>query len=241
LAKERIGDTRPNIPLGRRFWPATDEERHAVNSLFSDTSIARIATMIESCPDDVEVSVVDVAYWMKGCSSLGLLRYGVLLGVPKEKSKSSSYCLIDIKEAVASAAPATEGAKMPADYAERVVEGARHISPFLGERMRAATLMDRPVFLRELLPQDLKIEFAELTSEEVLLSAEYLAAVVGYAHARQMNSPTRTSWQKELARHRSKDLDTPSWLWQNVLGLLVDHERTYLEHCRRYALAEATA
>lgn len=47
---------------------------------------------------------------------------------------------------------------MPRDNAERVVQGARHLSPHLGERMRSATLQDRPVVLRELLPQDLKLE-----------------------------------------------------------------------------------
>jgi uncharacterized protein (DUF2252 family) len=38
-----------------------------------------------------------------------------------------------------------------------------------------------------------------------------------------------------------KNLDAPSWLWTNVVGLLVAHEETYLEHCRRYALADRLA
>lgn len=38
---------------------------------------------------------------------------------------------------------------------ERVVEGAWHLSPSLGERMVAAELGGKPVFVRELLPQDL--------------------------------------------------------------------------------------
>jgi len=53
-----------------------------------------------------------------------------------------------------------------------------------------------------------------------------------------MDSSTRSSWQAELTCHRAKDLDAPSWLWSNVVGLLVDHEGTYLEHCRRYALTD---
>jgi uncharacterized protein (DUF2252 family) len=69
-------------------------------------------------------------------------------------------------------------------------------------------------------------------------AAAYLATVVGFAHARQMDSSTRISWQRELSRHRTKDLDAPLWLWTAVVELLVDHERSYLEHCRRYALAE---
>jgi uncharacterized protein (DUF2252 family) len=47
-----------------------------------------------------EVEVVDVAYWVKGCSSLGRLRFAVLLGIGKKKKSSGGFCLIDIKEAV---------------------------------------------------------------------------------------------------------------------------------------------
>jgi uncharacterized protein (DUF2252 family) len=99
-------------------------------------------------------------------------------------------------------------------------------------------LLDRPVFIRELLPQDLKLELTQLTADEGLKAAKYLATVVGFAHSRQMDSSTRSAWQDELARHRAKDLDAPTWLWSNVVGLLVDHEGTYLEHCRRYAMAD---
>jgi len=236
LAKERIKNTRPTIPLGKSFWPIQESERLAIESMFAADDIARVVTMVESRDDDANVEVIDAAYWMKGCSSLGRLRYGVLAGVSDEGSKSSEYCLMDVKEAIESAAPVSGGVEMPRDPAERVVEGARHISPFLGARLRAATLLDKPVFIRELLPQDLKLEFGQLTSSQALKAAAYLATVVGFAHARQMDSSTRASWQRELAGCRSSDLDAPSWLWTNVVGLLVDHERAYLEHCRRYAL-----
>jgi Uncharacterized protein conserved in bacteria (DUF2252) len=48
----------------------------------------------------------------------------------------------------------------------RVLAGAWHLSPALGDRMLAATLQDRSVFLRELLPQDLKFEIEHLTLDE---------------------------------------------------------------------------
>jgi uncharacterized protein (DUF2252 family) len=194
--------------------------------------------MIRSRDDEAKVDVIDSAYWMKGCSSLGLLRYAVLLSVTDKGSDSAELCLMDVKEAVASAAPTSSGADVPQDHARRVVEGALHVSPFLGERMRATSILDRPVFIRELMPQDLKLELAHLTVDEALKAAAFLAAVVGYAHARQIDSETRNSWRKELAGHRTKNLDAPSWLWTNVVGLLVAHEETYLEHCRRYALAD---
>jgi uncharacterized protein (DUF2252 family) len=237
LAKERLEDTRPKILLARRFWPISEEERDALASVFAVSSISRLATMVRSRDDDAKVDVIDSAYWMKGCSSLGLLRYAVLLSITDRGSDSAELSLIDVKEAVASAAPTAAGAQVPQDAGRRVVEGALHISLFLGERMRATTILDRPVFIRELMPQDLKLELAHLTVEEALKAATFLAAVVGYAHARQIDSTTRASWQRELAGHRTKHLDAPSWLWTNVVGLLVAHEETYLEHCRRYALA----
>jgi uncharacterized protein (DUF2252 family) len=238
LARERIEDTRPTIPLGKKFWPISEEERRAIDSVISDTTVRRMVTMLKSRDDGAAVELIDSAYWLKGCSSLGLLRYAALVDVSDGPSGTSDYSLLDIKEAVASAAPVAPEAEMPADHAQRVVEGALQISPFLGGRMRATSLLGRPVFIRELLPQDLKLELDQLTDEEGLKAASFLAGVVGFAHARQMDSSTRTAWEKDLSRHRSKDLDAPSWLWTNVVGLLIDHERTYLEHCRRYALAE---
>ena len=34
LAKERIEDTKPAIPIGKRFWRLTREEQRAINELF---------------------------------------------------------------------------------------------------------------------------------------------------------------------------------------------------------------
>ena len=39
--------------------------------------------------------VLDAAYWMKGCSSLGRLRYAVLVGVADGEPQSNNLCLID--------------------------------------------------------------------------------------------------------------------------------------------------
>lgn len=194
--------------------------------------------MVNARDDDARVELVDAAYWMKGCSSLGLLRYGVLLDVSDDDTGVPNYGVMDVKEAVAAIAPRSKGAEIPDDHARRVVEGARHISPFLGERMRASSVLGTSVFIREILPQDLKIELNQMATDEALMAAEYLATVVGFAHARQLDSAARLSWQAELSGHRSKELNAPSWLWTNVVGLLVDYERTYLEFCRRYALAQ---
>jgi uncharacterized protein (DUF2252 family) len=177
--------------------------------------------------------MLDAAYWMKGCSSLGLLRLAVLLGIGKGKRRD--LALMDVKEAVKAAAPRYAAQKMPKDNAERVIEGARHLSPHLGKRMVAGRIDERSVFIRELLPQDLKIEIERLTIEDAMKAASFLAGVVGKAHAHQLDPAARDAWTKELERHRSKTLDAPNWLWSSVVALIGSHEVAYLEHCRKYA------
>jgi uncharacterized protein (DUF2252 family) len=101
--------------------------------------------------------------------------------------------------------------------------------------MMAGCFLNRSVFIRELLPQDPKLEIDQLTREEAVNAASYLAGVVGFAHSRQMDSAMRKTWRDTLARNRSTRLDGPSWLWTSVVDLLVQHEAAYLEHCRTYS------
>ena len=240
LAEERIRDVRPQIPLGRRFWKLDPDEREEIVALFADEPIRRMVTGFHARDDDAPIEVLDAAYWMKGCSSLGRLRYAVLLQVGKADSHDlGAFALVDIKEAARSVAPRAQGAHMPRNNAQRVVAGARALSPYLGRRMRAASLRGRQVVLRELMPQDLKLEIDELTREEAMLAARYLAGVVGGAHGRQMDETTRLVWRDELGRRWPKGLDAPFWLWGSVVDLISINEAAYLEHCRRYAL-EAT-
>lgn len=237
LARERLRDLQPNIPLGTRFWPLSKEEKRAIGELFAEESVRRLVALLKYRNNDSKIEVLDAAYWMKGCSSLGRLRFAVLLGVSNGKNKEDDYCLIDIKEATPAAAPHAARAKMPTDNAQRVVAGARSLSPALGERMMPARLLGRSVFLRELMPQDLKLEIDQLTREEAVSAARYLASVVGRAHARQMDSPTRREFRSSLRARRGKRLDAPPWLWSSVVALAAAHEAAYLEHCRAYALA----
>jgi uncharacterized protein (DUF2252 family) len=239
LARDRLDDIVPAVPLGKRFWKLTSEEREAIARLFEKKSVSRLATLIGSRADDAPVEVLDAAYWMKGCSSLGLLRYAVVLGVGDRKSSERQYCLVDIKEAVPAAAPAYPKTRMPPDHAMRVVDGARHLSPHLGDRMLASELMQRPVFIRELLPQDLKLEIERLARAEATEVAAFLGGVVGKAHGRQMDATTALAWRAALRKGRSKTLDAPGWLWTSIVDLVASHEAGYLHHCRRYALREA--
>jgi uncharacterized protein (DUF2252 family) len=233
LANERLENQKPTIPLGTKFFALSRSERADIAELFQTPAMHHLATSLKSRDDDAPVEVLDAAYWMKGCSSLGLLRYAVLLGIGTGKKRD--LALMDIKEAVVAAAPRFASQKMPKDNAERVVEGALHLSPHLGKRMVAGRLDGRSVFIRELLPQDLKIEIEQLTIDDAMKAASFLAGVVGKAHARQMDEKTRKAWSAELERYRSKTLDAPSWLWSSVVALIGSHEVAYLEHCRKYA------
>ena len=237
LAEERLEHQKPTIPLGTKFWALSRSERAAITVLFQTPPVRHLATSLKSRDDDAPVEVTDAAYWMKGCSSLGLLRFAVLLTIGSGKKRDMA--LMDVKQAVAAAAPRYKRQKMPADQAERVVEGAMHLSPHLGRRMIAGKLDQHSVFIRELLPQDLKVEIEQLTVADAMKAASFLAGVVGKAHARQMDEATRKRWSRELDRHRSKSLDAPSWLWSSVVSLIGSHEVAYLDHCRKYATQES--
>ena len=236
LAVERLGDGRPTIPLGKRFWPLSAAERKAVERLAGEDELRQLVTRLRCRDDDAEVELIDAAYWVKGCSSLGLMRLALLMRVNGDGNRE--HCLIDVKEAVKAMAPQAPHAAMPRDHARRVVEGARALSPAIGGRMLATRLFERPVFVRELLPQDLKLEIEQLSHKQACRTARFLGAVVGRAHARQMDRGTRRSWLADLKRCHSKAVDAPSWLWNSVVDLLAEHERAYLNHCRRYALAD---
>jgi len=238
LARERIENAKPTIPLGKKYWPIDDAERAALRDLIHSPEVRRLALTSFRSPEDSSVHIHDAAYWRKGCSSLGLLRYAVLIGV-ETGNGAQTFGLIDVKQAVASVAPAAQGAKMPDQPAARVVAGARALSPYLGDRMVAATLMDKSVIVRELLPQDLKIEIEQFTGTEAIASARSLARVVGKAHARQMDAKTRAKWHRTLTASHGHTLDAPLWLWKAVVDLVAMHEAAYLEHCRIYALATA--
>jgi uncharacterized protein (DUF2252 family) len=237
LARERLKDLNPNIPRGDRFWPLARPEKSAMKELFQSESIRRLVSSLKSRADDSKIEILDSAYWMKGCSSLGRLRFAVLLNVSNGNRKEDEFCLMDIKEAIPAAAPTAPHVSMPRDNGKRVVEGARALSPALGDRMVAARFLKRSIVVRELMPQDLKLQIDQLTRDQAIEAARFLAEVVGKAHARQMDTATRKAFAESLKVRRSARLDAPSWLWTSVVELASAHEAAYLEHCRTYALA----
>ncbi len=239
LANERLAGTHPSIPLGRKFWALEGDQAKALDKLFGSAPVKAMIRSLGARGDGDRVKLVDAAYWMKGCSSLGNLRFAALVAIGGTKHAPEEYALVDLKEAVPPAPPVAKGAKMPRDDAKRVVAGARALAPHLGDRMLATQLLDRPIVLRELMPQDLKIELGQFSRREATRAARYLAFVVGVAHARQMTLEMRGFWRAALAERRGGTIDAPSWLWNSVVEQIALHESGYLDHCRRYALAAA--
>jgi uncharacterized protein (DUF2252 family) len=234
LAKERLEDVEPALPLGKHFWRLEPDERAAVTALLEEEAVADLVLSMHGRRHG-HMRLVDAAYWVKGCSSLGLLRVAGLAEIKGDGRRA--HALVDIKEAVAPIAPAARGAAMPAVEAERVVTAARALSPYLGERMAAGEVLGRSVFVRELKAQDLKLEVEQFGTDQAIKAAHHLAFVVGRAHARQLDEGDRRAWAKELVRGRRGALDAPSWLWDAVVALASRHESGYLEHCRQFALA----
>src|ERR1700744_5999275 len=107
LAKERLEDVKPTIPLGKKFWSLSPKEKTDIEKLFEEPALQELARSLRSRDADAKVEILDAAYWMKGCSSLRKLRMAVLceVGSGKKSDKKSDLALMDIKEAVVAAAP----------------------------------------------------------------------------------------------------------------------------------------
>jgi len=240
LHRDKIGK-RPKFQLGRRFLPLAQEERAGVEAFLSRERIRQLVTRIECRDDDASIKLLDAAYWVKGCSSLGLWRCAALVEVVGHGRAGGGYSLLDLKEAVAPLAPAAAVGALPDHHGERVLQGTRALAPALGERMLAGTVVGHAVFVRELMPQDLKLELEMFDDVEARATARALARVVGLAHARQLDEASRREWRRVLEGAATRSLDAPTWLWSSVVDLIGIHERAYLEHCRRYALLQEKA
>ena len=101
--------------------------------------------------------------------------------------------------------------------------------------MLPVRLLGKPVVMRELAPQDLKLDVDQFSREEAVRAAHYLAFVVGKAHGRQMDEAPAGRGARDDPGGAPAALEAPSWLWSSVVELAGRHEVGYLRHCRRYA------
>src|SRR3984893_11208191 len=73
LAEERLDTVKPTIPLGKRFWALTPAGRKALRQRCASDMVRPTLTSLRGRAKD--------DYWMKGCSSLGRLRYAAILRI----------------------------------------------------------------------------------------------------------------------------------------------------------------
>jgi len=239
LADECVDGETHAFPIGKQFWPVSREEREAIDLLFESEERRALATRLGYRKDGTGVKVLDCAYWRKDAARSGAT-------VTRFCSTSAAR-----RRAAATFACSTSRRQPGRSRRDTTTRGCRaitpsawswapcNLSPFLGERMAHARVLERPVFVREHLPKDLKLELERVDTQEAIEVARYLARIVGRSHARQLARAERKAWQAELRRNRSKGIDAPSWLWAAVVDLVAVHERAYLDHCRRYALKAA--
>lgn len=210
--------------LGERYWPLTKKERALIESLVTNKRVRKLVAASAEAHSD-HVSLVDAAFRIAGTGSLGCFRAAALVHAGKHKrtpkKDDAVLRLLDIKEAGDTHVAGTR--KMPRDAAERTVEAARVLAPSLGARMTRSTLGETSVVVRDLMPQELKATLADLEREEAPSIARFLGAVVGRAHARQLDPSDARAWSKEAC--------DPRWILDALPPLVGVHESGYLAHC----------
>ena len=192
LASERIEDVSPTIPIGKSFWPLSTAEKREIETLFSTEAVQKMVSGLHNRHKHDEMRVRDAAYWVKGCSSLGRFRFAVLLEVGKHHGEGR-FCLMDIKEGNRTSG-AARFEHQDAERSGRTGRGrcvqavaifgrendCRAISG--AERGRSGTASPGP-----------QAGNGATDPEEATAAARFLAAVVGKAHARQMEPAMRAT------------------------------------------------
>ena len=114
LATERLGDV-PSCHSARQEVLAIERTTSdgSIGLLLDDPDVKSLILELNKRSNRVRVELIDAAYWMKGCSSLGMLRYAALIHLTGERKDRLS--LVDIKEAGPAAAPAASGVDIPVD------------------------------------------------------------------------------------------------------------------------------
>ena len=121
LSRERLKGRTDRLPRGRRFFDLEPDERDSLTALIRDPAVHRLVLALGGGATEAEIRLLDAAYWIKGCSSLGRLRYAGLVEI--RGGAHPHRALLDVKEAVSYLAPAARDAAMPADHAARVGGG----------------------------------------------------------------------------------------------------------------------
>ena len=68
LANERLGDVRPAIPLGRKFWELSDDERWSIGTVIDSSDVKTLILALNKRSERAKVELVDAAYWIKAAA-----------------------------------------------------------------------------------------------------------------------------------------------------------------------------
>jgi uncharacterized protein (DUF2252 family) len=167
-------------------------------------------------PDALEV--IDAAFRIAGTGSLGVLRIAVLV---RGKGGPDGAWIFDMK---AQGAPAIGplGKRTKADPAERVCDAIKACLRRPPRMIGTTRLRGESMFVRRLMPQEDKLEFAQLPAEELAPLVRYLGALLGAAHRRGATRAPDAPWnEKDRAR-----------VLKGAVALAGLHEAMYLAYCK---------
>ena len=108
LARERLKDVEPSIPLGRKFWALDDAERAALDDLFGQEAVRRLVLALNGRDDGSRRPpgrrrLLDEGLQLPGLPALRRP------GADRRAERPAQLALVDLKEAVEAAAPAAPG------------------------------------------------------------------------------------------------------------------------------------
>ncbi len=171
-------------------------------------------------PKKDALEIVDAAFRVAGTGSLGCVRIAILV---TGKGGANGHWVFDMKEeGTPSSAHLVHAPKM--NGAERVLSGMRACLASPPRLAGTTRLLDLPMLVRRLTPQEDKLDLATIKNEDLDDLAKYLGALVGRAHRRGAKDLPKNSWkapeQKTMLEHAIR-----------MAGI---HESTYL------ALSNAT-
>jgi uncharacterized protein (DUF2252 family) len=76
---------------GKAVLAASQGRKIEIKKLFQRENVRRLVTSLRSRDDKATIKMLDAAYWMKGCSPLGRLRFAVLLGIGEPPYKGEVF------------------------------------------------------------------------------------------------------------------------------------------------------
>ncbi|MCL2449033.1 MAG: DUF2252 domain-containing protein, partial [Polyangiaceae bacterium] len=163
------------------------------------------------------LDVVDAAFRRAGTGSLGVLRIALLV---RGKGGPDGGWIFDMKaEGEPSIAPLVRRSR--AEPAERVCEAIRACLRRPPRMIGSTELRRESMFVRRLMPQEDKLDFASLPSGELEPLARHLGALLGSAHRRGATKLPEGPWgESDRAR-----------ILAGAVALAGLHEATYLAYC----------